>query len=286
MTDTITYVEDLDGTSYPIYGLGLGDLGPVTGFFGRSYGVEPGVEEASVLIAIDGDGDEGQERGSFIVDEYKDGVEVGVASFTGFVASSTGYDPGMNVIYALGTSVIQITGEFDAFPCFATGTLIGTTDGDVAVEALTEGHVLALANGGDATVTWLGHRRQINGDVIRIRRHALGHHTPSRDLIVSADHGMFIDGALVQAGLLVNGETIIREHRPEVTFWHVELARHAILLAEGAPAESYLDTGNRRQFSNCALGYDPSQPGQEPCAEVVLAGERLERIRSRLLTVA
>jgi hypothetical protein len=29
---------------------------------------------------------------------------------------------------------------------------------------------------------------------------------------------------------------------------HVELDRHDILLAEGLPAESYLDTGNRAAF--------------------------------------
>ena len=39
-----------------------------------------------------------------------------------------------------------------------------------------------------------------------------------------------------------------------MTYYHVELDRHAVLLAEGMPAESYLDTGNRGIFVN--------EPGQ------------------------
>ena len=81
----------------------------------------------------------------------------------------------------------------------------------------------------------------------------------------------------------MNGQTILAETRDEVTFWHVELARHAILFAEGAAAESYLDTGNRRQFANCALSYDAIAGAWcEPCAEMVFAGERLASIRRRL----
>ncbi len=89
------------------------------------------------------------------------------------------------------------------------------------------------------------------------------------------------------AGLLVNGETILRERRDEVMFYHLELERHSILLAEGAPAESYLDTGNRRQFSNCALVYDPvgDAAPSEPCADMIFAGSRLDAVRKALRPV-
>jgi len=44
---------------------------------------------------------------------------------------------------------------------------------------------------------------------------------------------------------LVNGSTIRPERRwTAVDYYHVELDQHAILLAEGLPAESYIDTGN------------------------------------------
>ena len=105
---------------------------------------------------------------------------------------------------------------------------------------------------------------------------------PRRDLIVSADHGLYLDGVLVQAGLLASADTIVVEPRDDVTFWHVELDHHAILLAEGALAESDFDTGNRGQFANCALAYDATTPDpRDPCAEMVFAGERLERVKAR-----
>ena len=46
--------------------------------------------------------------------------------------------------------------------------------------------------------------------------------------------------------------TTIRSERgwTAIDYYHVELDQHAILLAEGLPAESYLDTGNRGFFSN------------------------------------
>jgi collagen type I/II/III/V/XI/XXIV/XXVII alpha len=43
-----------------------------------------------------------------------------------------------------------------------------------------------------------------------------------------------------------------------VTYFHVELPRHDVLLAEGLAAESYLDTGNRSVFANA----DPRAEGK------------------------
>jgi len=53
---------------------------------------------------------------------------------------------------------------------------------------------------------------------------------------------MFLDGGLLPARLLLNGNSIVQDMtRRRVSYFHVELDRHDILLAEGAPAESYLD---------------------------------------------
>src|ERR1019366_1771570 len=45
-----------------------------------------------------------------------------------------------------------------------------------------------------------------------------------------------------------NATTIVQEAVGRVAYWHVECAQHDVLLAEGLPAESYLDTGNRGAF--------------------------------------
>ncbi len=55
---------------------------------------------------------------------------------------------------------------------------------------------------------------------------------------------------------LINGTTITREPVVAVTYWHVELDAHDILLAEGLPAESYLDW---------ATGRSSRKPPTTPC---------------------
>ena len=68
--------------------------------------------------------------------------------------------------------------------------------------------------------------------------------------MLSPDHAVLIDGVLIPIRYLVNGATIVQQAVAEVTYWHVELPRHDLLLAEGLACESYLDTGNRASFEN------------------------------------
>jgi antigen 43 len=150
-------------------------------------------------------------------------------------------------------------------PCYATGTAILTPAGEVAVETIQAGDVVMTSEGDrlvPQTVTWAGNRdidiaaHPKPGSVapIRFRQGALGVGLPRRDLLLSPDHCLFIDGGLVPAKLLVNGMTITRDlSLASVSYHHVELERHAVLIAEGVPAESYLDTGNRACFGNAGL---------------------------------
>ena len=65
---------------------------------------------------------------------------------------------------------------------------------------------------------------------------------------------MFLDGILVQAGALVNGMSITREAGmpASFTYYHVEAADHALILAEGAPTETFVDNVDRMNFDNWA----------------------------------
>ena len=158
---------------------------------------------------------------------------------------------------------INDTNIIEAGPvCYARGTMIRTPDGELPVEKLRPGkQVIALVDGQEVpqTVTWLGHRRidltshprPETVAPIRIQRDAFADDMPHRDLVVSPDHAIFVDGKLICARQLVNGTTIRQE--PDwtaVDYYHVELDQHAILLAEGLPAESYIDTGNSGFFAN------------------------------------
>jgi hypothetical protein len=77
---------------------------------------------------------------------------------------------------------------------------------------------------------------------VLIARSALAPDVPHADLTVTALHGVLIDGVLVPAEALMNGATIAR-HKPEgdeMEFFHVKLASHDVIYAEGAPVETLL----------------------------------------------
>ena len=146
--------------------------------------------------------------------------------------------------------------------CFLDGTSIRTDSGDRPVETLAVGDMICSAFGGTAPVIWHGQRRidcrchPRPHDVwpIRVAAHAFGAEQPQRDLLLSPDHAVYAADALVPIRYLVNGATIRQERHDIVTYHHIELPAHDVLFAEGLPAETYLDTGNRRAFAG--------QPGE------------------------
>ncbi|MDE2333367.1 MAG: Hint domain-containing protein [Rhodospirillales bacterium] len=191
--------------------------------------------------------------------------------------------------------------------CFATGTGITTSRGRVAVEALRVGDLVLTAAGRLAPVRWLGHRRTSLSrhphphDVmpVRVRAGAFGNGLPCRDLVLSPDHAVLVDGSLVPVRHLVNGQSITQERREAITYWHVELDRHDVILAESLPCETYLDTGNRGAFDNAAgaVALHPDFSPQDVarrvwhergCAPILVdpAEPALRAIHTRLLAAA
>ncbi|MBB4196765.1 hypothetical protein CCR94_20805 [Rhodoblastus sphagnicola] len=143
--------------------------------------------------------------------------------------------------------------------CFYPGTLIRTPTGEVAVETLKHGDLVLTHDGREVPVAWLG--RQTVSTIfsnknrvlpIRIKAGALAENVPARDLLVSPDHAMLVEGILVQAGALVNDTSIVRETNvPTVfTYYHVEVEDHSLILAECAAAETFVDNVDRMGFDN------------------------------------
>lgn len=145
--------------------------------------------------------------------------------------------------------------------CFLTGTMIATPDGERAVETLVIGDLVLTADGETRPVRWMARQtvRRLFADPlrtypVRIRAGALGDGAPHRDLQVSPDHALLVGGVLVQAGALVNGVSIVQASAIDETivYHHIELADHALVLAEGVPAETFVDKVTRRRFDNYA----------------------------------
>jgi hypothetical protein len=151
--------------------------------------------------------------------------------------------------------------DITAIPCFLAGTRIATPQGEVAVETLNIGDAVLTADGRSVPVRWVGVRvvatrfaDTYRAMPIRIRAGALGEGLPRRDLLVSPDHAMFLDGILVQAGALVNGSSITREANmpARFTYYHLEAENHELILAEGTATESFIDNADRMGFDNWA----------------------------------
>jgi hypothetical protein len=180
--------------------------------------------------------------------------------------------------------------------CLAAGTRIATPSGTVAVEALRAGDLVVSAFGGTVAVKWIGfrdvacrrHPRPRDVMPVRVRTGAFGPGLPSRDLLLSPDHALHLRDALIPARLLVNGATVVQEDVEHITYYHVELPTHDVLLAEDLPVETYLDTGNRSAFANggAAVALHPDFALRiwqtEACAPIVVDGPILAAARADL----
>jgi hypothetical protein len=117
---------------------------------------------------------------------------------------------------------------------------------------------------------------------------------PVRDLLLSPDHAVFVDGVLIPVRYLINDCTISQERADVITYWHVELADHDVILAEGLACESYLDTGNRDAFDNAEVTALRARFGlrdrdvwtARACAALVESGPVLDGVRARLAEIA
>lgn len=164
--------------------------------------------------------------------------------------------------------------------CFLTGTRIATPKGPRAIETLRPGDLVSTADGAESPVIWVWRQDMVSIPGVTdarapvcIRAGALAAGLPERDLMVTADHALAIDGLLIDAGALVNGGSIARlalDALPgHLSYWHIEMPGHCLLLAEGCPAESFLPLTDRRAFADHAA-YIATHGGERQFAEMPL----------------
>ena len=143
--------------------------------------------------------------------------------------------------------------------CFTPGTMIETPDGARLVEELREGDQLQTRDSGVQDIQWIGARRMTGARLfampelrpIRIRAGAFDLESPDQEFLVSPNHRMLVKGAvardlfnttevLVSAKDLINGNTVTRDTQlKEVTYIHLMLPSHEIVIANGVETESF-----------------------------------------------
>ncbi|MEJ8574072.1 Hint domain-containing protein [Microbaculum marinum] len=205
-----------------------------------------------------------------------------------------------NTDYTEDTHITYTTDSY--YVCFAAGTLIRTPRGDVPVEALAEGDVVVTASGEQRPIRWVGSRSvdcRRSADPrqawpVRVSADAFGRGLPERDLWLSPAHAVQVTVAedlLVPIGSLVNGATIQQVAVETIDYHHIELDSHDVVIANGLPAESYLDCGNRGFFLGADAEGDVApdsgraevDPATLPfCLPFVAHGESVDEVRARL----
>jgi len=180
--------------------------------------------------------------------------------------------------------------------CYVRGARIATVRGEVAVEDLAVGDLAVTASGALRPIVWIGHRR-IDAShhpdpaavwPVRVSAGAFAEGQPRRDLWLSPGHNVASEGALMPISALVNGVSIAQVKQEQVEYWHVELDAHDIILAEGLPAESYLDCGARTGFADGGAfieAHPDFQPKYwaETCLPLIKQGPVVARTKARLI---
>ena len=183
-----------------------------------------------------------------------------------------------------------------AAACYAAGTRIATPTGEMPIEQLAPGGRVRTLSGAAREIIWLGWRsidcaRHPEPHMVwpvRIRANALAEGVPARDLLVSPEHSLLIDGVLMPARVLVNGANVVQDRVDRITWWHIELASHDVILAENTPAETYADTGNRAAFENAGPcvqlhpDFGRAMHEAQACAPFADTGASVARARARL----
>jgi hypothetical protein len=188
--------------------------------------------------------------------------------------------------------------------CFLSGTRLLTPSGEVVIEELSIGDKVATESGEARAIRWIGRITvDRDGDApwhtntmpVRVAKDAFGVGNPHRDLYVSRSHMVHLNGVLIPVGNLINGRTItaVDVKGDRLEYYHVELETHDVLIAEGAPCETFLTTAEKLAVFDNADEYHAmfGVPASDMAAYAPLAafnGGRSElksRLRSALAPV-
>jgi hypothetical protein len=155
----------------------------------------------------------------------------------------------------------------DGARCLLKGTKVSIPSGERLVEDLQIGDdVLTLS--GPKAIKWIGYDKytkdadrpwQVRVMPVRVARSALADQAPHRDLYLSPLHCVLVNGALIPVKYLVNGTTIAPAApagMDVIEYYHIEFETHEVLLAEGAPVESFIEEDSEREYFSNFVQYE------------------------------
>lgn len=150
--------------------------------------------------------------------------------------------------------------NYNNLPCFCAGTEIMTPTGPVLVEDLRPGDMVLTQDNGPQPIRWAGCSLRTHRDLlarpdhapIRIGRGALGPDMPARDLYLSPQHRVLLQGwsvelaigeseAFCPAKALIGQPGI--EQMPatgDVLYYHIMFEHHEVIDSNGLQTESFL----------------------------------------------
>lgn len=142
--------------------------------------------------------------------------------------------------------------------CFCAGTEIATPIGPRAVESLRPGDSVLTDDGRSVQVAWVGISAYSDAQLardpsvrpVRIPAHAFGPGLPMRDLDLSPQHRVVVEGSacellfgMPRAFVVARNLLGTVAHTPDtdggVKYVHLMLDNHEILVGNGLPSESY-----------------------------------------------
>ncbi len=180
--------------------------------------------------------------------------------------------------------------------CFLKGTKIQTVCGQRKVENLAIGDLLPTVFGGTRPIQWIARYRHLrNAPVkpgardlspVRVARSALALEAPRAALFLTQGHALYLDGVLVPIGRLVNGTTITlypADEFDELEFFHIKLAAHDVIFAEGALCETLLKVdAHADNYSDYVRKHGTSKADEQPCAPILSGSQESRELKPTL----
>jgi hypothetical protein len=186
--------------------------------------------------------------------------------------------------------------------CYVRGTQLLTPYGYRKIEDLQIGDTV-LAIGGDLLrIQWIGRSlwRRSADEMwrapvlpVRIQCGAIAPGTPHRDLLVSQNHRLCIDGLLILAKDLINGRSILLETcetETQLEYLHVKTERHETIFAEGVLSETLLLSPNCQDVFDNFMEFEQlygtiGERCEAPCMPVHAERGRRSQLLSRFRSV-